>query len=214
MYLKEFNIVSCYISPNIRLESYKKTIENIFGEITAAPNEFIIVEDINAKSPLWGANLVDSKGLICEEHIAARNMTVLNNGDTPTFVRNNSFSYSDVNIATQNLSKKISNWTVLDAETLSHHKFIYFEIGNLTYKTNKNYGRQNCYDWVAFRDELTLRLGNRTDWELDEINNLIKELTRNNMMRDGNGNKITQPYWTEEITEKRAECNKKLRKYY
>nr|CAI5837299.1 unnamed protein product [Callosobruchus analis] len=56
------------------------------------------------------------------------NMVVMNDGLLPTFSRRTSQSFIDVTFATQELAKNISKWEVLDEESLSDHRYIYFEV--------------------------------------------------------------------------------------
>lgn len=50
---KDMTLISCYISPNIRLEEYKRIIGDIFNDAKTAERNTIIA-DINVNSPQWG----------------------------------------------------------------------------------------------------------------------------------------------------------------
>nr|CAI5862958.1 unnamed protein product [Callosobruchus analis] len=55
-------------------------------------------------------------------------MVVYNKENSPTFVRGDSVSFIDITCSTQKVATQIHNWQILEEETLSDHKFIYFEI--------------------------------------------------------------------------------------
>ncbi|XP_074031407.1 uncharacterized protein [Leptinotarsa decemlineata] len=70
-----------YISPNISVQVFKQSIDEIMEGIRREGKDVIIVGDLNAKSPLWGSNHTD------EKWIASLDMEVKNDGCVPTFVR-------------------------------------------------------------------------------------------------------------------------------
>nr|CAH7729997.1 unnamed protein product [Callosobruchus chinensis] len=63
-------------------------------------------------------------------------MVFMNDGLLPTFSRRASQSFIDVTFSTQEVSKNITKWEVLDEESLSDHRYIYFEM-NTKSKTKK-----------------------------------------------------------------------------
>nr|CAI5830343.1 unnamed protein product [Callosobruchus analis] len=93
-----------------------------------AGGEALVLGYLNAKSIDWGSPTTDRRGRILCEWLAAMDMIVINDGLIPTFSRRGSQSFIDVTFATQALSRKVLNWEVLDAESLSDHKYIYFEV--------------------------------------------------------------------------------------
>nr|CAI5847758.1 unnamed protein product [Callosobruchus analis] len=126
--LSDINIFCCYCSPNIRLEEYESYLEALFEDVASTRGETIILGDLNAKSIDWGAPSTDRRGKILCEWLATMDMVVMNDGLLPTFSRRTSQSFIDVTFATQELAKNISKWEVLDEESLSDHRYIYFEV--------------------------------------------------------------------------------------
>nr|CAI5837701.1 unnamed protein product [Callosobruchus analis] len=86
-------------------------------------------------------------------------MIVINDGLIPTFSRRGSQSFIDVTFATQALSRKVLNWEVLDAESLSDHKYIYFEVTTKRTTIKRPSVRHiPLVDFNQFRRSLTTQL--------------------------------------------------------
>ncbi|KAK9686214.1 Endonuclease-reverse transcriptase [Popillia japonica] len=164
--LRGFSIVCCYISPNINMTDYQHAVDNIMDRLQ--DGETVVLGDINAKSPMWGAPIVDNKGTYWTEWISTKNLIVHNTGDKPTFVRGDTKSHIDVTMSTNSIAKHISNWEVLEKESLTEHKYIYFEIGGpgsgrrkpkTRKKTNWNRRKPKTRkktNWNAFRDTMKI----------------------------------------------------------
>lgn len=54
---------------------------------------------------------------------------VFNSGHTPTREKDRHQCFIDVPLASARLHAKVSNWTVLQSETLSDHNYIVFTVG-------------------------------------------------------------------------------------
>jgi hypothetical protein len=67
----------------------------------------------------------------CVRHCSL-DLHVCNIGDSPTFVRGASESFIDVTFASRALCQKVSNWRVLDVDSLSLHQYITFDISRIT----------------------------------------------------------------------------------
>lgn len=129
----EYNNLSIwgiYISPNIKMEEYKKQVDEVMLRIQQTCHaKHILGGDINAKSPLWGGSFADAKGQHWGDWLAQLDMAVINEGSEPTFRRGNSSSIIDVTFATNNISSSIKNWRMLEEDSMSDHMYIYYEIG-------------------------------------------------------------------------------------
>nr|CAI5858226.1 unnamed protein product [Callosobruchus analis] len=93
-----------------------------------AGGEALILGDLNAKSVGWGSPTTDKGGRILRKWLAVMDMIVINDGLVPIFSRRGSQSFIGVTFATQGLPRKVFNWEELDAESLSDHRYIYFEV--------------------------------------------------------------------------------------
>ncbi|KAK9729971.1 Endonuclease-reverse transcriptase [Popillia japonica] len=143
-------IYCCYISPNISMREYEDKVDEIMCSVRRRKEECIILGDINSKSIQWGSPIPDKREKYWTEWMSTLNLVVHNTGMEPTFVRGLSQSYIDVTCSTQKLAKTISEWKVLENETLTEHAYIYFEIKGT--KTPKNpAGKESTLnDWGAF----------------------------------------------------------------
>lgn len=136
----KFIILGCYLSPNKPFEDFKKTADEMINKIKQKKKEAIVLGDLNAKSPQWGAPQTDRRGDYWTECMAQQDMIVCNDG-SPIFIRNTSETHIDVTCATNKITKKIKNWKTLEDEVASYHKVIYFEVENkntksVTYQKN------------------------------------------------------------------------------
>ncbi|KAK9687553.1 hypothetical protein QE152_g36179 [Popillia japonica] len=143
--------------------------------------------------------------------MARLNLVVINTGKVPTFRRGNSVSYIDVTCGTQNTTRMIKEWKVLQTENLTDHAYIFCEVtnggtGTSSYKSQSKKG-SFCCDWHAFINELDLRTAtmtatDKTSYQL--CTKALREAYRNNTYRLSSD---SAPYWwNNEIHKKRREC--------
>ncbi|KAJ8936103.1 hypothetical protein NQ314_012486 [Rhamnusium bicolor] len=125
-------------SPNISLDQFKRDVDVVMNDSRGRPGESIILGDLNVKSPQWGSAVTDARGGYIIEWMATLDMTVKNTGITPTFSRGNCESFIDVTFSTQRIAAKIVRWEVLEEESLSDHRFIYFEVEGTTRNRGEN----------------------------------------------------------------------------
>ncbi|KAI5723445.1 hypothetical protein M8J76_006122 [Diaphorina citri] len=126
--LVNFILYSCYVSPNISVDNFIEYLQHLTMSVAEQRKPCIICGDFNSKSVMWGALRTDRRGEILTEWLAAHDLTVVNTGNSPTFVRGNSGSHIDLTICSENIARKITSWRVMEEETLSYHRYIYFEI--------------------------------------------------------------------------------------
>lgn len=96
--------------------------------VRGADGPVLIVEDFNAKRPVWESLTTDQRGDALAELASSLDIHVCKVGDRLTFVRGASESCIDVTFASRSLWQKVSNWQVLDVDSLSLHLNIVFEI--------------------------------------------------------------------------------------
>ncbi|KAG5880878.1 hypothetical protein JTB14_038089 [Gonioctena quinquepunctata] len=98
------------------------------------PSEKIIAGDFNARLAGWGSPTTDLRGTILMDWTSTLYLIVQNRGSKPTFMRRATRSFIDVALASQKIAKYITNWRVLDDESLTDHKFIEYNIGGQSAK--------------------------------------------------------------------------------
>uniref|UniRef100_A0A2S2NQQ6 Reverse transcriptase domain-containing protein n=1 Tax=Schizaphis graminum TaxID=13262 RepID=A0A2S2NQQ6_SCHGA len=121
-------VYSVYYSPNVTLAEYNLFLNRLESSVRGSDGPVLIAGDFNAKRPEWGSPITDQRGDALAELAASLDLHVCNTGGCPTFVRGASESYIDVTFASRSIWQKISNWRVLDEDSLSLHLYIAFDI--------------------------------------------------------------------------------------
>lgn len=127
----DFKVISCYISPNVDMGVFLEFLDELGEEVRRLDNrETIICGGFNSKSILWGAPRTNRRGELVEEWAAEMDVRLMNTGQEPTCIRAQGESYIDLTWITPDMVEKITNWRVVQKETLSDHVYINMEIGS------------------------------------------------------------------------------------
>lgn len=124
----ELLIFSCYVSPNVPIETLETMLDSMENITRHTEMMVIIGGDFNGKSIGWGEKTTDRRGHLIEEWLAKNDFYTANIGNTPTFQRNNSESIIDITIADIKHSNWVTNWRVMEEESLSDHAYITFTL--------------------------------------------------------------------------------------
>lgn len=212
----DYTIYSCYSSPNGDLHDLNIMLEEIASLVRSNNEKAIIAGDFNAKSPQWGMAFSDRRGQIITEWIAANDYVVINQGDKPTFERENYAAILDLTIATSNISSHVVRWEVSEKESLSDHNFVVYEIteGPQTFdhrKISKGWN-VNKLDRQKLKDALDhLACENST---VDGFSRTLKMVCEASMPIRRNVTKRKPAYWwNQEIAAIRQECVRTRRLY-
>lgn len=126
---QETTIISCYLSPNDKIEEFRDKLDDIENTIRNIEGEIIIAGDFNAKSCDWGMDWTNSRGADLSDMVARTDLVVLNTGEATTFRRaGNRGTIIDVTFATPKITAQIENWRVLEVYTGSDHQYISFNV--------------------------------------------------------------------------------------
>lgn len=87
IHLADMAICFCYLSPNIDIVTLEERMGPIFERCGELGGDYLIIGDMNLKDAEWGSTRPDAQGEYIMEQLVTRNLIVLNNSDTPTFVR-------------------------------------------------------------------------------------------------------------------------------
>ncbi|XP_008180149.1 uncharacterized protein LOC103308492 [Acyrthosiphon pisum] len=126
--IKGYRLYSCYISPNVTFLEFEAFLVGLEASVRTATGPVVVSGDFNSKSPEWGSPREDRRGRALADLIAALGLVVRNEGGQPTFVRGASESHLDLTLATQAAIGSITDWAVMEEETLSLHRYIWFNI--------------------------------------------------------------------------------------
>ncbi|XP_022175282.1 uncharacterized protein LOC111037193 [Myzus persicae] len=117
-------VYSCYYSPNCQIWEFTAFLDDLDRSLRLhARQGVILADDFNAKSSIWGSRTNDRRGELLADLIASHDLLVANTGSTHTFGRGNATSVIDV---TFYRGVVVSDWSVLDAVSLSDHRYIEF----------------------------------------------------------------------------------------
>ncbi|KAJ8972488.1 hypothetical protein NQ314_000164 [Rhamnusium bicolor] len=207
--IRDYNVYCGYSSPNIPLDDFKQYIDGLMEDVTSNSGKSIILGDLNVKSPEWGSPTTDNRGAYMAEWISTLDLVVHNNGDIPTFERGNSTSFIDVTFSTQDIARDIINWKVLMEESMSPHRFIYFEVRDGT-KRRKQFERRKTYiDRTKFKIEMQERIEmiNVVETSVESCIQIVKAAyAESQPRRSRNGTRKVPYWWNDEIGRKRDEC--------
>jgi hypothetical protein len=113
------------------------------------------------------------------EYLVNSNLNILNRGNEPTFVVRNRKEVIDLTLGTNKIGDLVSNWHVSDEPSLSDHRYICFQIGNLTtnYVTFRNHKRTKC---ESYKDDLkgNLEIISRKIHTIKDIDRSADQLQR------------------------------------
>lgn len=133
--IEDWLVLSCYLSPNEKWSDFTRQVEEIEDNVlrtskTKPPNSTtatIVAGDFNARAKLWSEK-TDRRGDRIEELTVSTDMVCVNSFGTPTFERRGQSSVIDATLVTAPSAGHVKNWKVLEEETLSDHRAIYFEV--------------------------------------------------------------------------------------
>lgn len=211
--INSIRVYSVYHSPNVTLAEYNLFLNRLESSVRGTDGPILIAGDFNAKRPEWGSPLTDQRGDALAEFASSLDLHVCNTGDRPTFVRGASESYIDVTFASRTLWQKVSNWRVLNEESLSLHQYIAFDISPATGSASQS--PPTGWSWRKLdREKLSAFLNSRpttgfgtTDplgiqpESLDAY--LVEACDRSMPRKSYHGGKRAVHWWTEEISDLR-----------
>lgn len=154
---KKYRIYSVYISPNISDDAFKQHLEELWTSVKEAKMPVLITGDFNAKHVTWGGTVTDTRGVALLEWIHSLDLNLLNDGKVPTLVRSTGKSWVDITAVSEEIMREVTEWKVLDRESLSGHKQIKLVLAEKQHPKNGawRYGRT---DIAKFCETLKLKL--------------------------------------------------------
>ncbi|XP_039763119.1 uncharacterized protein LOC120635973 [Pararge aegeria] len=208
----ELTVYSCYFSPNNRYEEFEKDVSELFESIESQRGEIVVAGDFNAASNVWSTKTENARGRLIMELLASADMNIVNRGFSPTFQRGSKNSTPDITFVSPGLTHKISEWQVLDEDSLSGHRYIKFHILQKELKptTPRPIGwRLDKLDQPVFECVLKEQYINTPD----ELVAATRKACDKAMPKKGLRKKAPVYWWNEKIREIREICTKCRRKY-
>jgi hypothetical protein len=106
-------------------------MRDIIEHCQSRKRQLIIGRDANAHHILWGSTSTNPRGETLMEYLVSSNLNILNCSNEPTFVVCNRKKVIDLTLGTNKIGDLVSNWHVSDEPSLSDHRYICFQIGNI-----------------------------------------------------------------------------------
>jgi hypothetical protein len=134
-------------------------VKDIIDYCHSRKEQLIIGCDANAQHILWWSTSVNLRGESLMVYLVSSNLYILNCGNEPTFVVNNRKEVIDLTLGTNEIANLVCNWHVSDETSLSDHRYICFELGNISINqvTYRNTSRTN---WESYNDDPKWNLEN------------------------------------------------------
>jgi hypothetical protein len=111
----------------------------------------------NAHHTLWGSTSINPREECLMEFLVSSNLNILNHCNKPTFVVCNRKVFIDLTLGINNIENLVSNGHVSDEPSLSDHKYICFQRGNIT--TNQVTFRNPKSSNREYRDNIKVNPG-------------------------------------------------------
>lgn len=143
--------------------------------------------------------------MMLAEWLFLMNLTVLNDGNTPTFERGSSSSYIDITACSEGLVTKFANWRVLEEESLSLHRYIYYEV-KVVQKKRKVEWRYGALD----KREVAERIRHESvfahgPWDVGACTRVLREVCKSAHTRTRVVEGKTAYWWNGELESIRKE---------
>ena len=218
---EDINLTGAYFSPNRSKEEFDNWLSCLERDIKNKIKSTIIAGDFNAKSTIWGNRCNNNRAVTMLEFLAANSLQILNNNNSPTFVRDKQMSIIDLTIASDDMKERISKWKVEDSETLSDHNMIVWETTDNTPKGNiqRTMNKQHNWDLKKYNEQIFAKFIEDNKQKLNKNSNIIQitqfinEACMSSMPEKKLGRLRKETYWwNTEIKIKRIECIKAKRK--
>lgn len=127
---KEFNVISCYVSPNSSRAEFFEFLDELGDLVRSIGRRVVVAGDFNSKSILWGSSRTNDRGTAVEDWASECELRLVNSGSEQTCVRMQGSSIIDLTWVTPDLLREVHDWKVPnEMENLSDHSYITMDIG-------------------------------------------------------------------------------------
>ena len=172
---KLYTICSIYI-PHLPIDNLKRDLCNLIDQL---PQPFMLVGDMNARSPMWGdlgINSPNPRGSIFEELLIERPISIINNGSPTHFhIQTNTSTVIDLTMCSSDCIPDFS-YSIHDNLNGSDHFPIIItidEVDTSIWDKPDNYNIKKA-NWTKF-DELTSKIDMLQN--IEDINELTDGIT-------------------------------------
>jgi hypothetical protein len=128
---EEIIVASAYLPYDSDEPPPTKEVRDIIQHCQSRKKQHIVGCDAYTHHILWGSTDTNPRGDSLIEFLVSSNLNILNRGNESTFVVHNRKEVIDLTIRTNKIGDLVSNWHVSDEPSLSDHRYICFQIGNI-----------------------------------------------------------------------------------
>jgi hypothetical protein len=213
---EELIVASRYPPYNSDEPPSTEEVRDITDYCYSRKKELITGRDANAHHTLWGSTSTNPRGESLLEFLANSNLNILNRGNKPTFVVCSRKEVIDLTLQTNRMVNLVSNGHVSEEPSLSDHRHICFQIGNITVNqvTFRDPRRTN---WESHRDSLKVNLEimlrrrymiRNMDQSVDQLLQAIILSYCHNCPAKTTHSAGTAPWWIKKLSGLRAKTRK------
>lgn len=206
--LDEMVVVSVYLSPNDSLQEMVDSLDSLSDFCHQQTKGLLIGGDFNAKSPAWTGGPADRRGRVVMDFAGSLDLTLLNDGVTPTWEARGLRSIIDLTFASVGIARKVQQWRVLDDETLSDHRYIAVEIATETRGGTQPYRPPRWRYKPEAKESLraALQTSCATVRNVEELAEGLVAACRNSLSQVRTGGRRPAYWWTDGIADLRRAC--------
>lgn len=223
----EITLISCYLTPNDKIEEFHAKLDAIEDEIRDIDGPIILAGDLNSRAVEWGSNTTNTRGRSIIQMAARTGLTVANVGRVTTFRRPGCRgTIPDITLVSERFANKIADWKVLEMYTGSDHQYISYCIQpSVTHTSRKvpegtrkwNVNRLNTPKLMTEIDRhvsMSQISGNAREIVSRTMNIIIKGCKKAMpKLKSTCGNKTPVYWWNNAIDDLRRKCLKLRRKF-
>lgn len=210
----EFSLCNVYVSGGEELRE-----RDVADLVTQLGENFIMLGDFNAHSPLWGGRSRNVRGRIIENVIDDYNLCIMNTGEDTHFSEaSKTFSAIDLTLATSSVAS-LFNWEVeVDGMGSDHFPIKLKQGAGPNDKLRKKWNIEKA-DWVKFRESLRFEdLINNLPEDVEASENKVREVilaAAKASIPESSGKKPKKyaPWWNAQIAQNQKENRKLLRDF-
>ncbi|PNF41846.1 hypothetical protein B7P43_G15804 [Cryptotermes secundus] len=125
---------SVYLPNDAEEPPQNKEMRDVIDYCVSRKKQLIIGCDANAHHISWGSTSTNPRGESLMEFLVSSNLNILNHGNEPTFVVRNRKEAIDLTPGADKIENLVINWHVFGKPSLSDHRYICFQIGNISTK--------------------------------------------------------------------------------
>lgn len=124
----EYAVFSCYLPPSLPFEVFCNRMDLVGTAVDELAKATIVCGDFNAKSPLWGSNIMDNRGKFLEVWAASHGLVPLAADGGPTFDAGGRTSVIDFAMVSAAMCSKWAASRVLhQLDSASDHNYVRHE---------------------------------------------------------------------------------------